>query len=224
MKKKLMGLICAALILSCGTASAASVSVSLGGFSAEDAPSGSCLIAASYEGGVLKSVQTAYAAGGTAQSFDREFSENMKSDDEIRVFLWNSETLAPVCDSISTAVSDLENRESAVTFAAGGYEFTVRLEDNETAAAFRELLPIAMNMSELNDNEKYYYLSSGLPTDSYRTGTINAGDVMLYGSSCIVVFYETFESSYSYTKIGHIDDVTNLKAALGAGSVEAEFK
>lgn len=46
---------------------------------------------------------------------------------------------------------------------------------------------------------------------------------MLYGSSTIVIFYKTFETSYSYTKIGHVDDVANLQQALGTGSVRVNF-
>ena len=46
---------------------------------------------------------------------------------------------------------------------------------------------------------------------------------MLYGNSCVVVFYETFTTSYSYTPIGRIDNADGLKAALGSGSVVVEF-
>jgi len=106
---------------------------------------------------------------------------------------------------------------------AGGYTFTAILEDNAAAQAFNEMCPLTVNMSELNGNEKYYYLDQSLPTQPSNPGTINAGDIMLYGSSCIVVFYKTFSTSYSYTKIGHITDVTNLAKALGTGSVSVTF-
>ena len=39
---------------------------------------------------------------------------------------------------------------------------------------------------------------------------INAGDIMLYGNNCLVVFYKSFDTTYSYTKIGHIDNLPNL--------------
>ena len=42
---------------------------------------------------------------------------------------------------------------------------------------------------------------------------------MLYGPNCIVIFYETFNTPYSYTKIGYIYDVSELKSALGSGNV-----
>ena len=79
-------------------------------------------------------------------------------------------------------------------------------------------------MNELNGNEKYHYLDSSLPTNSYQPGTIHAGDLMLYGNNCVVLFYETFNSSYSYTRIGSIDDPSGLAAALGSGNVSVRFE
>ena len=79
-------------------------------------------------------------------------------------------------------------------------------------------------MNELNGNEKYYNLASSLPTASYRPGTINAGDLMLYGSSCVVLFYETFSSGYSYTRIGALDNPDRLAQVLGNGNVTVRFE
>ena len=65
-------------------------------------------------------------------------------------------------------------------------------------------------MSELNGNEKYIYLNTTLPTNTSNPKHINSGDVMLYGDNCLVIFYKSFDTSYSYTKIGHIDNLDNL--------------
>lgn len=110
-----------------------------------------------------------------------------------------------------------------ITVTIGSQTFTATLEDNETATAFSALLPMTIDMTELNGNEKYHYLSISLPTNASNPGTIHAGDIMLYGSSCIVLFYETFNMSYSYTKIGHIDDPTGLAEAVGTGNVSVTF-
>ncbi|MDE7242975.1 MAG: hypothetical protein K2O18_03220 [Oscillospiraceae bacterium] len=106
----------------------------------------------------------------------------------------------------------------------GGQTFTATLQDNPTARALLEQLPMTISMAELNGNEKYFYMSDSLPTNSYRPGNIHAGDLMLYGSDCLVLFYESFSSSYSYTRLGSIDDPTGLRAALGGGSVEVTFQ
>ena len=107
---------------------------------------------------------------------------------------------------------------------AGNQIFTATLADSETGRAFAQLLPLTVTMTELNGNEKYHYLDSSLPTDSYQPGTIQAGDLMLYGNNCVVLFYETFSSSYSYTRIGSIDNPADLAAALGSGNVSVRFE
>lgn len=117
--------------------------------------------------------------------------------------------------------NDNENNEEEnkmnrrMTIRVGGRSFDATLEDNAAARAFAALLPLTVTMNELNGNEKYYYLSENLPTESYRPGTIRNGDLMLYGSTCVVLFYETFSSSYSYTRIGRLGDPSGLASALG---------
>ncbi|WP_369896766.1 cyclophilin-like fold protein [Bacteroides faecichinchillae] len=51
---------------------------------------------------------------------------------------------------------------------------------------------MAVDMSELNRNEKYYYLSEKLSTSSSAPGTMHAGDLMFYGNNCIVLFMRLF--------------------------------
>jgi len=97
--------------------------------------------------------------------------------------------------------------------------FTATLLDNNSAKAFKEMLPITINMVELNNNEKYFDLPNSLPTNSSNPQAINSGDLMLYGSKTLVLFYKTFSTSYSYTRLGKIDDTTGLATALGSGNV-----
>ena len=99
-------------------------------------------------------------------------------------------------------------------------EYIVNLENNETVKKFIDLLPLEIKMDELNGNEKYFYLNSELPTDSYNPKHIFAGDVMVYGNDCLVIFYKSFDTSYSYTKIGHIIDLPEL----GNSSVSVKFE
>ena len=89
-------------------------------------------------------------------------------------------------------------------------EYIINLENNDTTKELIKMLPLELNMEELNGNEKYIYLDSSLPTNPYNPKTINGGDVMLFGNNCIVIFYKSFDTSYSYTKIGHIDNLPDL--------------
>ena len=121
-------------------------------------------------------------------------------------------------------MTPLMAKNMEINVIIGGASFTATVDDTETGRAFYSLLPLALNMNELNGNEKYYYLDSSLPTSSYRPGTINAGDIMLYGSSCVVLFYETFSSGYSYTRIGAVDNPEGLSQVLGNGNVTVKFE
>ncbi|WP_298835096.1 cyclophilin-like fold protein [uncultured Piscinibacter sp.] len=105
----------------------------------------------------------------------------------------------------------------------GTHRFAVTLEENPTARAFVQMLPMTLDMPDLNDNEKHVRLPRSLPTDTKRPGTIRTGDVMLYGSDTLVVFYKTFPSSYSYTRIGRVTQVDGLAETLGPGSQRIRF-
>lgn len=102
--------------------------------------------------------------------------------------------------------------------------FTATLLDNNSAKAFKEMLPVAITMSELNGNEKYYDFPNSLPTNSSNPETIKSGDLMLYGSKALVLFYQSFSTSYSYTKLGTIDDAAGLASTLGSGNATVTFE
>ena len=114
--------------------------------------------------------------------------------------------------------------QTPINIIIGSKTFTATLADSETGEAFAALLPLSVTMNELNGNEKYHYLSSSLPTAAYQPGAIHAGDLMLYGNNCVVLFYETFNTSYSYTRLGAIDNPSGLAAALGSGNVSVRFE
>lgn len=98
--------------------------------------------------------------------------------------------------------------------------FTVIVENNKTVKELYQKLPITLEMSDLNNNEKYCYLDFTLPTDSKSVKNIKKGDVMLFGNSCLVIFYKSFTTSYSYTKIGHIENPADIETALGRKDIK----
>ena len=114
--------------------------------------------------------------------------------------------------------------QTPINIIVGSKTFTATIADSETGEAFAALLPLSVTMTELNGNEKYHYLSTSLPTAAYRPGIIHAGDLMLYGNNCVVLFYKTFNTSYSYTRLGAIDNPSGLASALGSGNVSVRFE
>jgi hypothetical protein len=113
--------------------------------------------------------------------------------------------------------------ESRMWMTVGERRFAITLTDDLAAHAFAARLPLTLDMSELNGNEKHAELSEPLPANASRPGTIRNGDLMLYGTTTLVVFYETFNSSYSYTRLARVDDPTDLPRALGRGGVRVVF-
>ncbi|GAB3775836.1 cyclophilin-like fold protein [Spirosoma horti] len=111
-----------------------------------------------------------------------------------------------------------------ITIRVGSAAFTATLLTNATATAFRARLPMTVAMSELNGNEKLYRFANDLPTKPANPGTIQTGDLMLYGANTLVLFYQTFPTSYSYTRLGRIDNPSGLAAALGTGTVTVTFE
>jgi hypothetical protein len=116
-----------------------------------------------------------------------------------------------------------EGEQMNMWMTVNGHRFGISFEDNATARAFAAQLPLSLNMEELNGNEKHTQLPNALPTDASRPGIINNGDLMLYGSSTLVIFYKTFPSAYSYTRIGKVNQSDGLADILGRGNVRIEF-
>ena len=117
-----------------------------------------------------------------------------------------------------------DSTRNNMKITVGSAVFTAILYDNATVAAFKAMLPLTLNMTELNDNEKYFHLSTNLPANASNPGTIHSGDLMLWGSNSLVLFYKTFSTSYSYTRLGRINNTSGLVAALGNGDVTVRFE
>lgn len=117
----------------------------------------------------------------------------------------------------------VEPEESRMWMTVGERRFAITLADTEAARAFAAMLPLSVDMADLNSNEKHADLPKSLPINASRPGMIRNGDLMLYGSRTLVVFYLTFDSSYSYTRLGRVDDPTGLAQGLGRRDVRITF-
>ncbi len=147
-------------------------------------------------------------------------SENMKR--KIIIIMLLTVLLITGCNKLEKQKKTNDNKEviSSMKVTINDEEYTMNIENNETVTEFINKLPQDLKMNELNGNEKYVYLDYSLTSNPVSPKHINKGDVMLFGDNCLVIFYKSFDTSYSYTKIGHIDDLPDL----GNSSINAVFK
>jgi hypothetical protein len=117
----------------------------------------------------------------------------------------------------------IERKESRLWMSIGERRFPITLADTAAARAFAAQLPLTLRMEELNGNEKHATLPKALPANASRPGTLRNGDLMLYGTDTLVVFYVSFDSPYSYTRVGRVDDPAGLPRAVGSREVQVRF-
>ena len=125
-------------------------------------------------------------------------------------------------EKIST--QEMETITTKIKITVNGKIFDATIDDNESARAFLEKLPLEVTMTELNGNEKYYRFNENFPSNDERVGKISTGDLMLYDSSYVVLFYKDFSTSYSYTRLGKILNIADLASTLNGGNVTVKFE
>ncbi|MHA8068823.1 cyclophilin-like fold protein [Aquirufa ecclesiirivi] len=106
----------------------------------------------------------------------------------------------------------------------GEKSYQATLVNNKTTEVFQVMLPLNLDMTDYNSNEKKFDLSVNLPTQVEDIGTIHEGDILLWGNHTIVLFYKSFKTQYRYTKIGKLDDAQGLASVLGKSDVKVRFE
>lgn len=106
----------------------------------------------------------------------------------------------------------------------GNKEFTATLNDSEAARELVKLLPMTINMRDHGGFEKTSSLSKSLPGRATNPGRIEVGDLMIWSGSSLVLFYSAHRTSYSYVKLGRIDNPSGMLEAMGRGSVNVKFE
>ena len=201
-----------------GSAAVEAVSVEYdkasGTVTVSNAPENSTLITAFYKDNILSDVKLHKRSG----TFTANIKESAQNSDTVKIFLWDMDTLKPFV----TAKIDTEVK-AKMNVKIGDAVFTATLEDNAAVREFVDMMkeaPVTIDMSDYSGFEKVGSLGRSL-TASDSQMTTNAGDIVLYNKNQIVMFYGS--NSWSYTKIGHIDDLSGWKEALGDGNITAVF-
>ena len=126
--------------------------------------------------------------------------------------------LTVVC--IKTNVYAADTDDSVFYISAGGKQIKVKMVENAATGKLKEMLAagdLTIDMTR-NGFEQYGSLGTSLPSDDTYI-TAQAGDVLLYNSNTLCVFYGS--NSYSYTRIGKVENMNNdeLKELLSGKSL-----
>lgn len=137
------------------------------------------------------------------------------------------ETNEQVVDDSKSVVADSADQEEGsmqISVTVNDVPFTATIEDTAAGQALLARLPLTLSMEELHGNEKYCYTGEDFGGEQYVPDTIEAGDLMVFGSDCLVLFYETFSNGgWGYARVGKIDDPSGLAEACGAGTATVVF-
>lgn len=132
------------------------------------------------------------------------------------------ETPVTVTETPETVqVTEMPVEENVMYIKANDTTFTATLADNSSAEALVELLrngPLTVDLQDYGNMEKVGPLGTTLPSNNEQI-TTGPGDIILYQSSNIVIYYDT--NSWNFTRLGKINDVTReeLLEAFGSGNV-----
>ncbi len=129
-----------------------------------------------------------------------------------------------VNDDMARLNEQIENEQTEdqemIRMTIGGTPVEVAWEDNESVDALRKLAAngLSIQMSMYGGFEQVGSIGQRLPSHDVQI-TTSAGEIVLYSSSQMVVFYGS--NSWAYTRLGRITDKTpeEMRELLGNGDV-----
>lgn len=134
----------------------------------------------------------------------------------------NDSLQKPVMEQTNETNSE-DNTVTKMNVQVGNITFLATLENNTAVNEFVQMMqkaPIVLNMSDYSGFEKVGTLGTNFTTSNSQTNT-QAGDIVLYNGNQIVIFYDSH--SWSYTRLGKIDDLSGWAEALGKSDVQVTF-
>jgi len=156
------------------------------------------------------------------QNADSSSSADTSFDTEKEIYTIGNESTSPVSQQNDNSTME-ENTVGKMTLQIGNNTFMATLENNDAVEALVDMMreaPVVIQMSDYSGFEKVGSLGTSLPTSNKQT-TTQSGDIVLYNGNQIVIFYGS--NSWSYTRLGRIDDLSGWKDALGSGDVTVTF-
>ncbi|MCC8139059.1 MAG: hypothetical protein LIO67_01975 [Lachnospiraceae bacterium] len=166
----------------------------------------------------IENIEETTEETGENVKVDIESGEKLKQESDTGNSEEGEETVSePETDDL------MQEEAMKMNVQIGNSNFTATLESNEAVDALVEMMesgPVTISMSDYSGFEKVGALGTSLPTSDCQT-TTQAGDIVLYNGDQIVIFYGS--NSWSYTRLGKIDDLTGWEETLGTGNVEVTF-
>ncbi len=125
----------------------------------------------------------------------------------------NNSSLQPTTDEPSTTITTPSDNQTTKEDETANMKLTLKIDDievdviwadNDSVRALKNLAKdgLTINMSMYGGFEQVGSIGSTLPSADTRI-TTNPGDIVLYSSNQIVLFYDS--NTWSYTKLGHIN-------------------
>ena len=177
--------------------------------------------------------QTVQQASEPAPSKEPEDEDRSSAPGTYRPSQTNPPITGSISNQTSNQTSSEQNSENTpgeeesttmkMHVQVGNRTFTATLENNVAVDAFVEMMenkPVTIQMHDYAGFEKVGPLGTNLPTSNVQT-TTHAGDIVLYQGNQIVIFYGS--NSWSYTRLGKIDDLSGWEDALGSENVIVTF-
>ena len=112
---------------------------------------------------------------------------------------------------------EITTDKPAMSLKIGETEVPVTWEDNPSAEAMRELLPLTVEMSMYGGFEQVGLIGREIVSNDEQTKT-EPGDIVLYSGDQIVIFYGN--NSWAYTRLGHVElTQAEMTELLGNGDI-----
>ena len=133
----------------------------------------------------------------------------------------NSNPVSAIQEQKISETDQEGEKEEMLSLKIDNTDISVDWEDNESVRALKQLChskPFSIKMHKYGGFEQVGSIGSTMPSNDDHI-TTESGDIMLYSSNQIVVFYGS--NSWSYTRLGKITGKTNgeLKELLGNSNV-----
>ena len=162
--------------------------------------------------------EPAAPSGGEAQLPESPAREEPSSEPE-----GSPSAVLPAPENPTEEEEEPVMNQTSMKVQIGTSSFTAVLEHNTAVDALVEMMeagPVTIRMSDYAGFEKVGPLGTSLPASNRQT-TTQAGDIVLYQGNQIVIFYVS--NSWSYTRLGRVEDLTGWEEALGSGDVTVTF-